>query len=40
MTGMITHMAIYAGKGVGAIRDLPVCGQPVEWLWKDCVAGL
>jgi nitronate monooxygenase len=39
-TGMITHMAMYAGQGVGAIRDLPSAGELVERLWKDCVAGL
>ncbi|MBI3801366.1 MAG: nitronate monooxygenase [Deltaproteobacteria bacterium] len=40
MTGMITHMAMYAGQGVGAIRDLPSAGELVERLWEDCVAGL
>jgi len=36
-TGDILEMALYAGRGVDAIRDLPAAGELVERLWKECL---
>jgi nitronate monooxygenase len=30
--------ALYAGEGVGAVRDIPAAGDLVSRLWKECVA--
>jgi nitronate monooxygenase len=30
--------ALYAGEGVGAVRDIPAAGDLVVRLWKECVA--
>jgi nitronate monooxygenase len=37
MTGNVTEMALYAGRGVDAIRDVPGAGELVERLWKECL---
>jgi nitronate monooxygenase len=29
--------ALYAGEGVGAVRDIPAAGDLVARLWKECV---
>jgi nitronate monooxygenase len=31
------ELALYAGEGVGAVRDLPTAGDLVARLWKECV---
>jgi hypothetical protein len=28
---------LYAGEGVGAVRDIPAAGDLVARLWKECV---
>ena len=30
--------ALYAGEGVGVVRDIPAAGDLVSRLWKECVA--
>ena len=35
----IAEMVLYAGKGVGAIKDLPGAGELMERLWKECLRG-
>src|SRR5262249_25665670 len=35
--GTIGEMALWAGEGVEAIRDLPSAGELVERLWKECL---
>ena len=35
----IAEMCMYAGKGVGAIKDLPGAGELMERLWQECVRG-
>jgi len=30
--------ALYAGEGVGVVRDIPAAGDLVARLWKECVA--
>jgi nitronate monooxygenase len=35
--GAITEMALYAGQGVDAIRDIPSAGELVARLWKECL---
>lgn len=35
--GTIAEMALWAGQGVEAIRDLPSAGELVARLWKDCL---
>ena len=39
MTGDIEAMCLYAGRGVGAINDLPKAGELVRRLWADASAG-
>jgi nitronate monooxygenase len=36
--GALSELVLYAGTGVGAIRDIPSAGELVERLWKECVA--
>jgi hypothetical protein len=31
-------LPLYAGKGVGAIDDIPGAGELVARLWKECLA--
>ncbi|HJU72805.1 MAG TPA: nitronate monooxygenase [Gemmatimonadaceae bacterium] len=38
--GAVLEMALYAGEGVDAIRDIPSAGELVERLWKECVAAV
>jgi nitronate monooxygenase len=33
----LLDLALYAGDGVGAVRDLPAAGDLVARLWKECV---
>lgn len=35
--GELLELPLYAGKGVGAIRDVPSAGDLVERLWKECL---
>jgi nitronate monooxygenase len=35
----LLDLALYAGEGVGAVRDIPPAGDLVRRLWKECVAG-
>lgn len=35
-TGNVTEMAMWAGQGVGSIRDLPAAGDLVRRLWAEC----
>ncbi len=35
--GEVLDLPLYAGKGVGAIRDVPSAGDLVERLWKECL---
>jgi nitronate monooxygenase len=35
--GTITEMALFAGQGVGSIRDIPSAGEVVARLWKECL---
>ncbi len=35
--GEVLDLPLYAGKGVGAVRDVPSAGNLVERLWKDCL---
>jgi nitronate monooxygenase len=35
--GAIMEMALFAGQGVDAIRDIPSAGDLVARLWKDCL---
>ena len=35
--GAVTELALYAGQGVDAIRDIPSAGDLVARLWKECV---
>jgi nitronate monooxygenase len=37
MTGTVTDLAMYAGRGVDAIKDVPGAGELVERLWKECL---
>lgn len=36
--GEVLDLPLYAGKGVGAIRDIPSAASLVERLWKECLA--
>jgi nitronate monooxygenase len=41
LTGnQLLDLALYAGEGVGAVRDIPAAGALVARLWKECVASL
>jgi hypothetical protein len=33
----LLDLALYAGEGVGAVRDIPAAGDLVTRLWKECV---
>jgi nitronate monooxygenase len=35
--GALTELAMYAGQGVDAIRDIPSAGELVERLWRECL---
>jgi nitronate monooxygenase len=35
--GALTELALYAGQGVDAIRDIPSAGELVARLWKECI---
>ena len=36
--GDVLELALYAGEGVNAIRDIPSAGELVARLWKECVS--
>jgi nitronate monooxygenase len=36
--GHVLELPLYAGKGVGAIDDIPGAGELVARLWKECLA--
>jgi nitronate monooxygenase len=36
--GTLTDLAMYAGQGVGDVRDIPTARQLVERLWAECLA--
>jgi nitronate monooxygenase len=36
--GELLDLPLYAGKGVGAIRDVPPAADLVARLWKECLA--
>jgi nitronate monooxygenase len=39
LTGsQLLDLALYAGDGVGAVRDIPSAAELVTRLWKDCLA--
>lgn len=38
-TGQPEDMAMYAGLGVGEIRDIPGAGELVHRIWTECVRG-
>jgi nitronate monooxygenase len=40
MTGRIEEMALYAGMGVGRIRDIPPAGELVKRLWRETLEAL
>ena len=35
--GAVTELALWAGQGVDAIRDIPSAGELVGRLWKECL---
>jgi len=35
--GTLEDLALYAGQGVDAIRDIPSAGELVARLWKECL---
>jgi len=35
--GAVLELALYAGQGVDAIRDIPSAGELVARLWKECL---
>jgi nitronate monooxygenase len=35
--GAIAEMALWAGEGADAIRDIPSAGELVARLWKECL---
>lgn len=37
--GTVTDLAMYAGMGVGDVRDIPKARQLLERLWAECLAG-
>ena len=39
LRGTVTDLAMYAGMGVGDVRDVPTARQLVERLWAECLAG-
>lgn len=40
MTGELLDMCLYAGAGVGKVRDLPPAGELVDRLWVECQRAL
>jgi nitronate monooxygenase len=36
--GTLTDLALYAGQGVGDVKDIPTAQQLVERLWAECLA--
>jgi hypothetical protein len=36
-THALTELAMYAGQGFDAIRDVPPAGELVARLWKECL---
>jgi hypothetical protein len=36
--GLASELPLYAGRGVGAVRDIPSAADLVARLWKDCLA--
>jgi len=38
--GALADLALYAGQGLDAIRDIPLAGELVTRLWKECLAGV
>jgi nitronate monooxygenase len=38
--GALMEMALLAGQGVDAIRDIPSAGELVERLWRECLAAM
>lgn len=39
LTGQLDELALYAGEGVDAIRDVPSAGELLERLWLEATAG-
>ena len=35
--GTLLELALWAGQGVDAIRDIPSAGELVARLWKECL---
>ena len=35
--GAVTELALWAGQGVDAIRDIPSAGELVGRLWRECL---
>jgi len=35
--GAVLELPLYAGKGVGDVRDIPAAGKLVARLWKECL---
>jgi nitronate monooxygenase len=38
MTGNVEKMCLYAGAGVGRIRDIPAAGELTQRIWAECQA--
>jgi sugar phosphate permease len=38
MEGAVTECAMYAGRSVDFVKDLPAAGELVERLWQECKA--
>ena len=38
MEGAVTECALYAGRSVDFVKDLPAAGELVERLWQECSA--
>ena len=36
-THALTELAMYAGQGLDAIRDVPPAGELMARLWKECL---
>jgi hypothetical protein len=35
--GAVLELALWAGQGVGAIRDIPSAAELVRRLWRECL---
>ena len=35
--GKVEDMAMYAGLGIGSIKDIPAAGDVVQRIWSECV---